>query len=434
MKELNHTKSKDIFNEAKKYIPGGVNSPVRAFGSVGLDPIFIDRAKGSKIYDVDGNEYIDYICSWGPLILGHSNEALFEGIEETLRRGTSYGVPTEIEVKMAKLITEAYPSVDMVRMVNSGTEATMSALRVARGYTGRNKILKFEGCYHGHSDALLVKSGSGTITFGVPTSPGVPEGTVKDTLVCRYNDIEAVKKIFQEQGNEIAAVIVEPVSGNMGVVPGKKEFLQFLREITTKYKSVLIFDEVITGFRLAYGGAQEVYDIQADMTCFGKIIGAGLPVGAYGGKREIMECVSPIGPVYQAGTLSGNPLAMQMGYKNLNILKENKDIYDKLEDKAMKLEKGFKDNIKKLGIKATVVRFKAMLCLFFAEGSLDNFEDVAECNTEMYAKYFEEMLKRGVLIAPSQFEALFLSDAHTDEDVEYTIKANYEVLKKLKQW
>ncbi|MCD3351974.1 glutamate-1-semialdehyde 2,1-aminomutase [Clostridium botulinum D/C] len=433
MKELNHTKSEAIFKEAIKYIPGGVNSPVRAFGSVGLNPIFIDRAKGSKIYDVDGNEYIDYICSWGPLILGHSNEALFEGIEETLRRGTSYGVPTKIEVEMAKLITEAYPSVDMVRMVNSGTEATMSALRVARGYTGRNKILKFEGCYHGHSDALLVKSGSGTITFGVPTSPGVPEGTVKDTLVCRYNDIEAVRKIFEEQGNEIAAVIVEPVSGNMGVVPGKKEFLQFLRKVTKEYKSVLIFDEVITGFRLAYGGAQEVYGIQADMTCFGKIIGAGLPVGAYGGKRKIMECVSPVGPVYQAGTLSGNPLAMHMGYKNLSILKENKDIYDKLEEKAIKLEKGFKENIKSLGIKATVVRFKAMLCLFFAEGSLDNFEDVTKCDTEMYAKYFGEMLKRGILIAPAQFEALFLSTAHSDEDIEYTIKANYEALKELKQ-
>ncbi|WP_080742988.1 glutamate-1-semialdehyde 2,1-aminomutase [Clostridium novyi] len=432
MKEIKHTKSEAIFKEAVKYIPGGVNSPVRAFGSVGLNPIFIDRAKGSKIYDVDGNEYIDYICSWGPLILGHSNEKLFEGIEETLRRGTSYGVPTEIEVKMAKLITEAYPSVDMVRMVNSGTEATMSALRVARGYTRRNKILKFEGCYHGHSDALLVKSGSGTITFGIPTSPGVPEGTVKDTLVCRYNDIEAVKRIFEEQGNEIAAVIVEPVSGNMGVVPGKQEFLQFLRDITKEYKSVLIFDEVITGFRLAYGGAQEVYGIEADMTCFGKIIGAGLPVGAYGGKREIMECVSPMGPVYQAGTLSGNPLAMHMGYKNLTILKENKDVYERLEEKAKKLEEGFNKNIKELGIKATVVRFKAMLCLFFVEGPLNNYDEVSKCDTEIYAKYFGEMLKRGVLIAPAQFEALFLSEAHKDEDIEYTIKANYEALKELK--
>ncbi|KGM94703.1 glutamate-1-semialdehyde 2,1-aminomutase [Clostridium novyi A str. 4552] len=429
---MKHTKSEAIFKEAVKYIPGGVNSPVRAFGSVGLNPIFIDRAKGSKIYDVDGNEYIDYICSWGPLILGHSNEKLFEGIEETLRRGTSYGVPTEIEVKMAKLITEAYPSVDMVRMVNSGTEATMSALRVARGYTRRNKILKFEGCYHGHSDALLVKSGSGTITFGIPTSPGVPEGTVKDTLVCRYNDIEAVKRIFEEQGNEIAAVIVEPVSGNMGVVPGKQEFLQFLRDITKEYKSVLIFDEVITGFRLAYGGAQEVYGIEADMTCFGKIIGAGLPVGAYGGKREIMECVSPMGPVYQAGTLSGNPLAMHMGYKNLTILKENKDVYERLEEKAKKLEEGFNKNIKELGIKATVVRFKAMLCLFFVEGPLNNYDEVSKCDTEIYAKYFGEMLKRGVLIAPAQFEALFLSEAHKDEDIEYTIKANYEALKELK--
>ncbi|MFR3071770.1 MAG: glutamate-1-semialdehyde 2,1-aminomutase [Paeniclostridium sp.] len=297
-------KSLKIYEEATKYIPGGVNSPVRAFKSVGLDPVFIDRAEGCKIYDVDGNEYIDYICSWGPLMLGHSPKEIVDGIEEVVKKGTSYGVPTAIEVDMAKLIVEAYPAIDQVRMVNSGTEATMSALRVARAYTGRNKILKFEGCYHGHSDALLVKSGSGTITYGVPTSPGVPEDVVKDTLVTRYNDIEATKAIFEEHGNEIAAVILETVAGNMGVVPGKKEFIQFLRDITKEYKTVLIFDEVITGFRLAYNSSVGYYGIEPDMACFGKIIGAGLPVGAYGGKKEIMDMVSPVGPVYQAGTLS----------------------------------------------------------------------------------------------------------------------------------
>ncbi|WP_373899744.1 glutamate-1-semialdehyde 2,1-aminomutase [Haloimpatiens sp. FM7315] len=429
MKELNHSKSEELFKEALKYIPGGVNSPVRAFKSVGLNPIFVDSGKGPKVKDVDGNEYIDYICSWGPLLLGHSNSELLEGILDTINKGTSFGIPTEIEVKMAKLIVEASPSVDMVRMVNSGTEATMSALRVARGYTNRNKIVKFEGCYHGHSDALLVKSGSGTITFGVPTSPGVPEDTVKDTLVCTYNDMDSVKEVFQKYGKEIAAVIVEPVGGNMGVVPGKKEFLKGLRDITIKYGSVLIFDEVITGFRLAFGGAQEVYGIQPDMTCFGKIIGAGLPVGAYGGKREIMEMVSPVGPVYQAGTLSGNPLAMHMGYKNLSILKNNKNIYDELEKKAIKIEKGINENIEKLGINATVVRFKAMLCLFFAKGPFENFKDVMKCDTEKYAIYFREMLKRGILLAPAQFEAMFLSMAHGDEEIEYTIKCNYEALK-----
>lgn len=429
MENLNYSKSKSIYEEAKKYIPGGVNSPVRAFKSVGLSPIFIEKGKGSRIYDVDGNSYIDYICSWGPLILGHSNEQLLEGIDEVLYKGTSFGVPTEIEVKMAKLIVETYPSVEMVRMVNSGTEATMSALRVARGYTNRNKIVKFEGCYHGHSDALLVKSGSGTITYGVPTSPGVPADTVKDTLVCRYNDMKSVKEIFEQYGEDIAAVIVEPIAGNMGVVPAKEEFLKGLRDITKEYGSVLIFDEVITGFRVAIGGAQEVYGIQPDMTCFGKIIGAGLPVGAYGGKREIMECVSPVGSVYQAGTLSGNPLAMYMGYRNLNILKENKDIYSELEIKAKKLEEGIKNNIKELDIKASVTRYKGMLCLFFAEGPFENYDDVKRCDIEKYAQYFKEMLNRGILLPPAQFEGLFISTAHEDKDIEYTIKANYEALK-----
>lgn len=422
-------KSLKIYEEATKYIPGGVNSPVRAFKSVGLDPVFIDRAEGCKIYDVDGNEYIDYICSWGPLMLGHSPKEIVDGIEEIVKKGTSYGVPTSIEVDMAKLIVEAYPAIDQVRMVNSGTEATMSALRVARAYTNRNKILKFEGCYHGHSDALLVKSGSGTITYGVPTSPGVPEDVVKDTLVTRYNDIEATKAMFEEHGNEIAAVILETVAGNMGVVPGKKEFIQFLRDITKEYKTVLIFDEVITGFRLDYNSSVGYYGIKPDMACFGKIIGAGLPVGAYGGKKEIMDMVSPVGPVYQAGTLSGNPLAMYMGKKNLEILRDRPEIYSELERKAIKLEEGLRSNVEKLGLNYTVNRAGSLVCLFFAQGPINNYDDVTKCNVNMFNKYFEELLNRGILLAPTQFEAMFLSNVHTDEIIEETIKASYEALK-----
>lgn len=422
-------KSLKIYEEATKYIPGGVNSPVRAFKSVGLDPVFIDRAEGCKIYDVDGNEYIDYICSWGPLMLGHSPKEIVDGIEEVVKKGTSYGVPTAIEVDMAKLIVEAYPAIDQVRMVNSGTEATMSALRVARAYTGRNKILKFEGCYHGHSDALLVKSGSGTITYGVPTSPGVPEDVVKDTLVTRYNDIEATKAMFEKHGNEIAAVILETVAGNMGVVPGKKEFIQFLRDITKEYGTVLIFDEVITGFRLAYNSSVGYYGIEPDMACFGKIIGAGLPVGAYGGKKEIMDMVSPVGPVYQAGTLSGNPLAMYMGKKNLEILRDRPEIYSELQRKATKLEEGLRANVEKLGLNYTVNRAGSLVCLFFAEGPINNYDDVTKCNVPMFNRYFEELLNRGILLAPTQFEAMFLSNAHTDEIIDETIKASYEALK-----
>ena len=428
---MKNEKSLKIYDEATKYIPGGVNSPVRAFKSVGLDPIFIDRAHGSRIYDVDGNEYIDYICSWGPLILGHSPREIVEGIEEVIYRGTSYGVPTSIEVDMAKTIVEAYPAIDQVRMVNSGTEATMSALRVARAYTKRNKILKFEGCYHGHSDALLVKSGSGTITYGVPTSPGVPEDVVKDTLVCRYNDLDAVRDIFNEQGNEIAAIIVETVAGNMGVVPGTQEFLQLLRDITKEYGSVLIFDEVITGFRLNYSSSVGYFGIKPDMVCFGKIIGAGLPVGAYGGTKEIMSMVSPVGQVYQAGTLSGNPLAMYMGKKNLEILRDNPQIYKELEEKAIRLEAGLKYNLEKLGLDYTVNRAGSLVCLFFAKGPINNYDDVKNCDVTKFNKYFEELLKQGVLLAPTQFEAMFLSNAHTNEDIDYTIRASYNALKKV---
>ncbi len=426
---MKNEKSLKIYEEAVKYIPGGVNSPVRAFKSVGLDPIFIDRAHGSRIYDVDGNEYIDYICSWGPLMLGHSPKEIVQGIEEVVAKGTSYGVPTEIEVDMAKIIVEAYPAIDQVRMVNSGTEATMSALRVARAYTNRNKILKFEGCYHGHSDALLVKSGSGTITYGVPTSPGVPDDVVKDTLVCRYNDLDAVREIFKNQGHEIAAIIVETVAGNMGVVSGTQEFLQLLRDITKEYNTVLIFDEVITGFRLNYSSSIGYFGIKPDMVCFGKIIGAGLPVGAYGGTKEIMSMVSPVGPVYQAGTLSGNPLAMYMGKKNLEILRDNPQIYLELEEKAKRLEAGLRNNIDKLGLNYTINRAGSLVCLFFAKGPINNYDDVTKCDVDKFNKYFKELINRGILLAPTQFEAMFLSNAHTNEDIDYTINASYEALK-----
>lgn len=429
---MNLKKSKNIYDEAIKYIPGGVNSPVRAFKSVGADPAFIKSGHGNKIEDEDGNTYIDYICSWGPLILGHSDERLIEGIEDILRNGISFGLPTKIEVDMAKHIVESYNGVEMVRMVNSGTEATMSAIRVARGYTRRDKIIKFEGCYHGHNDCLLVKSGSGAITYGVPTSSGVPADIVKNTIVCRYNNLEDVKKAFEDFGEDIAAIILEPVAGNMGVVPAKREFLEGLRKITKENGSVLIFDEVITGFRISYGGASEVYGIEPDMACFGKIIGGGFPVGAYGGKKEIMEMVSPTGPVYQAGTLSGNPLAMHVGYRNLKILKENKNIYKELEEKAIMIEEGIRKNIERLNINAKIVRFKSMLTLFFGKGPFENFDDVQSCDTEMYAKYFNEMLNRGIMLPPAQFEGMFLSIAHTKEDIEYTIKANYEALKAIK--
>ena len=428
---MNHKKSEELYKEAVKYIPGGVNSPVRSFNSVGISPIFAKKAHGSKITDVDGNEYIDYICSWGPLMLGHSNEEIFKGMEEVVSNGISFGLATEIEVEMAKMIVEAYPAIDQVRMVNSGTEATMSALRVARGYTGRNKILKFEGCYHGHSDGLLVKSGSGTITFGVPTSPGVPTDIVKNTLVCRYNDIEDVKRTFEEHGQDIAAVIVETVGGNMGLVPGKKEFIEFLRQVCDEYKTVLIFDEVITGFRLAYDSSIGYFGIKPDMVCFGKIIGSGMSVGAYGGKKEIMQVVSPVGPVYQAGTLSGNPLAMYLGKRNLEVLRDNPQIYKELDRKGAMLEEGIKNNLKELGLNYTVNRAGSLVCLFFTEGPVQNYDDAIKCDIEKYNLYFKEMLERGVLIGPSQFEAMFLSNAHSDEDIEFTIKANYEALKNL---
>lgn len=429
---LNYSKSNALFEEAKKWIPGGVNSPVRAFASVNRAPIFVKDAHGSKLTDIDGNTYIDFVCSWGPLILGHSPEGFSEDIEAVFNKGTSYGIPTAIEVEMAKTIVTAYPGIDKVRMVNSGTEATMSAIRLARGYTGRNKLVKFEGCYHGHSDALLVKSGSGTLTYGVPTSPGVPAETVAHTLVSRYNDIESLEKLFLEHSSDIACVIVEPIAGNMGVVPAERDFLLKMRELCDTHGSVLIFDEVITGFRLDYGGAAKVFDIKPDLVCFGKIIGGGLPVGAYAGHDKIMSCVSPLGPVYQAGTLSGNPLAMYMGLKILNHLKTHPEIYESLEEKATLLETAFKSFIDAHDLPVTFVRFKSMPCLFFAKGPFKDYDDVKRCNTSAYAHFFNQMLDRGFLLPPAQFEGLFLSTAHSEADLLSFVDSSKEVLIQMK--
>ncbi len=428
---MKHSKSNSLFEEAQKLIPGGVNSPVRAFKSVGISPVFIEKGEGCRVTDVDDNVYIDYICSWGPLLLGHSSEVILDGVNDYLLKGSSYGVPTSIEIEVAKLINEAFPSMEMIRMVNSGTEATMSALRAARGYTNRDKILKFEGCYHGHSDNLLVKSGSGALTFGKPTSSGVPEDTVKNTLVGEFNNIELLREIFKNNKGEIAAVIVEPIPGNMGLVPPDVEFLREIRKITEEENTVLIFDEVISGFRVDFGGAQKLYDIKPDMTCLGKIIGGGMPVGAYGGKREIMEMIAPLGPVYQAGTLSGNPVAMKMGYNALNYLKHHKEVYTELEEKAIMLEKGFMENIKNTGVKASVNRVKGMICLFFNETEVRSYSDVMKSNIDVYAKYFKSMLEQGILLPPAQFECMFLSAAHTEQAINETIKANYNALKSI---
>ncbi|MCL1989619.1 MAG: glutamate-1-semialdehyde 2,1-aminomutase [Defluviitaleaceae bacterium] len=425
---MKHEKSAKLYQEACQYIPGGVNSPVRAFKSVGLAPIFVSHAHGSRIEDIDGNSYLDYICSWGPLMFGHSPEFLTEGLLEVVQKGTSYGMSTPIEVEVAKLIVQAHPAVKQVRMVNSGTEATMSALRVAKGYTGRNKILKFEGCYHGHSDALLVKSGSATLTYGVPTSLGVATDVIKDTLVGTYNDVEGLQQVFEQHGNELAAVIVEPVAGNMGVISATKTFLEEMRRLCTEFGTVLIFDEVITGFRIGYQSAAGYFGVTPDMACFGKIIGAGLPVGAYGGKAEIMALVSPVGPVYQAGTLSGNPLAMHMGKKNLEMLRDNRIIYEELEQKGKKLATGLRESIKALDLGYTVNQVGSLVTLFFAKGPIENHDDVMKADMEAFNRYFTALLNQGILIPPTQFEAMFLSQAHTDEDIELTIKACHKAL------
>ncbi len=426
---MNIKKSQQLFEEAKKYIPGGVNSPVRAFKSVGGTPLFMSKGSGSKMYDVDDNEYIDYIGSWGPHLFGHNPHFIKEALLKAVEKGTSFGAPTEIEIKMAKLILELVPSIEMVRMVNSGTEATMSAVRAARGYTGKDKIIKFEGCYHGHGDFFLIKAGSGALTFGVPTSPGVTKGNAADTLVADFNDIESVKKLVQQNKNEIATIIIEAVVGNMGTVRAKDSFIQELRTICDEEKIVLIFDEVMTGFRLAQGGAQEILRVKPDLSTFGKIIGGGLPVGAYGGKKEIMEMVSPSGPVYQAGTLSGNPLAMNAGYAALTYIKEHPEVYQALEEKSAYLENGIKDGIKSVGKNYQFNRVGSMMTFYFTEEKVTDFNTALKSDTKLYGKYFHEMLNRGIYLPPAQFEAMFVSIAHTKEDLDKTIRASQEALK-----
>jgi glutamate-1-semialdehyde 2,1-aminomutase len=425
---MNTSKSHQLFEEAKKVIPGGVNSPVRAFKSVGGDPLFITRGEGSRIFDVDDNEFIEYIGSWGPHLFGHNPPFITKALKDALTKGTSFGAPTSLEVEMAKLITELVPSVEMVRMVNSGTEATMSAIRAARGFTGKEKFIKFEGCYHGHADYFLIKAGSGALTLGIPTSPGVTKGNAADTLVADYNDIDSVNKLVEANKNVIAAIIIEPIAGNMGVVKASDEFLSSLRKVCDEHNIVLIFDEVMTGFRVAQGGAQEVLGIRPDISTFGKIIGGGLPVGAFGGKKEIMEMVAPAGPVYQAGTLSGNPLAMAAGYAALKHIKDNPGIYDELEKKGKMLENGFKENLKRLGRNFCLNRVGSMSCMFFTETPVTGFKSAVTSDTELYGKYFHGMLERGIYLAPAQFEAVFLSTAHSDEDIDKTIKAHYETL------
>ncbi len=416
--------SDKLFERAKAVIPGGVNSPVRAFGSVGMNPRFITRAAGARIWDEEGREYIDYIGSWGPMILGHAHPAVLESVAAAAKDGLSFGAATRREVEMAELICGIVPGMDMVRMVNSGTEAVMSAIRVARGYTGRNKIIKFSGCYHGHTDAMLVKAGSGLMTQGIPGSSGVPTGCTADTLTAKYNDLESVKALFSANPGEIAAVILEPVGANMGVVLPREGFLTGLRNLCNQEGCVLVFDEVITGFRLALGGAQEFYGIQPDLTTFGKIIGGGMPVGAYGGKREIMSQVSPVGPVYQAGTLSGNPVAMAAGLTQLRLLKENEDLYQRLNRTGDCFFGELDQILNEAGIPHRLNHIGSLGCVFFNDGSpVEDYESAQLCDTTQYTRYFKVMLENGIYLAPSQFEAMFLSLAHSDEDLERTLNA-----------
>jgi glutamate-1-semialdehyde 2,1-aminomutase len=422
-------RSRAAFEKAKRFIPGGVNSPVRAFKSVGLTPPVIARGQGSRIYDIDGQSYIDYVLSWGPLIVGHAHPEVVEAIRRTAENGTSFGAPTELETMLAELVCERVPSVELVRMVNSGTEATMSALRLARGYTGRNKIVKFEGSYHGHADSLLIKAGSGVATLGLPDSPGVPEATASHTITVPYNDLDAVRTAFERYGEDIAAVIVEPVAGNMGVVPPLPGFLQGLREVTSAWGSLLIFDEVMTGFRVHYHSAQGMYGVTPDLTCLGKVIGGGLPVGAYGGRRDIMERVAPLGPVYQAGTLSGNPLAMVAGYTTLRLMTE--EAYLRLERLAERLREGLERNAREYGVPLTINMAGSMLCPFFTEGPVVNYETAKASNLDTFRRVFAALLDEGVYIPPSQFEGWFLSTAHTEEDIDATIEAHRQALRRL---
>lgn len=415
-------KSKAAFARAQEVIPGGVNSPVRAFKAVGEAPVFVKHGEGAHITDIDGQTYVDMVCSWGPLILGHRHPAVVAAIQEALEHGTTFGMPTELETEMAALICELIPSVEMVRMVSSGTEATMSALRLARGYTGRDLIVKFEGCYHGHADHLLINAGSGAMTFGVPSSPGVPADVAKETLVAKYNDLASVRALFEEHPAEIAAVIVEPIPGNMGLIMPEEGFLEGLREITSEYGAVLIFDEVISGFRASAGGAQKVFGVTPDLTCLGKIIGGGLPVGAFGGKREIMVHLSPSGPVYQAGTLSGNPLAMSAGFAALSVLK-NEQPYDTLAAKGAALADGLRALAEKHGVAVTVNQFGSLLTVFFTDRPVHCYADATTSDTAKFATFFSTMLANGVHLPPSQFECWFLSTAHSQDDLDKVLAA-----------
>ncbi|NVM23273.1 MAG: glutamate-1-semialdehyde 2,1-aminomutase [Desulfobacterales bacterium] len=418
--------SEKLFAKAKEVIPGGVNSPVRACRSVGMAPVFIEHAEGSRVFDADGNSYIDYVGSWGPMILGHRHPKVISAIKSVLARGTSFGAPTDLEVELAGMVIEAVPSVEMVRMVNSGTEAAMSAVRLARGFTGRDLVVKFDGCYHGHADTLLVQAGSGVATLGIPGSPGVPEACTKNTISLPYNDPEAATELISDKGDAIAAIIVEPVAGNMGLVAPKPGFLETLRALTQQHGIILIFDEVMSGFRVAYGGAQQLYQIVPDLTCMGKIIGGGLPVGAYGGKLEIMSKIAPEGPVYQAGTLSGNPVAMAAGIATLKCLQQA-GYYESLEAKSSMLEQGLKDAAGRAGAPAVTNRVGSMLGLFFTDRPVSNFAEARTSDLTAFAKYFRGMQERGIYLAPSQYEALFVSSAHSEADLEATIRAAGEV-------
>lgn len=425
-------KSKVIMDEARRYIPGGVNSPVRSFRAVGGNPPVIARGEGSRIWDIDGNSYVDYVLSWGPLILGHAHPEVAAALKAAVDRGTSYGAPTELELELAKMVTEVVPSMEMVRMVNSGTEATMSAIRVARGATKRNKVIKFIGCYHGHNDGLLVRAGSGALTLGVPDSPGVPEGIASNTLSLPFNDLEAVEEAFRRYGEDIACIILEPVVGNMGLVLPKPDYLEGLRRVTLEYGALLIFDEVMTGFRVAYGGAQGRWNIDPDLTTLGKVIGGGLPVGAYGGKRQYMELVAPAGPIYQAGTLSGNPLAMTAGIETLKILRRP-GAYETLERQTRRLVDGLAENLRRLEMNYRPQSIGSMWGLFFTEAEVTDFESALTSDTKKFNAYFGSMLEQGFYLAPSQFEAGFMSLAHSDEDIDRTVEGAYQAFRKAKE-
>jgi glutamate-1-semialdehyde 2,1-aminomutase len=429
---ISRIKSERLFAEALKHIPGGVNSPVRAFRAVGGQPFFVNKAKGARVWDVDGNEYVDYVGTWGPAILGHAHSGIIKAVQAAAENGTSFGIPNPFEVTLARMICSWVPSVEKVRMCNSGTEATMSAIRLARGFTRRDKIIKFDGCYHGHADSLLVKAGSGALTFGHPDSAGVPASFTQHTIVLPYNDSDALKSAFAANQGQVAGVIVEPVPGNAGLYLPKPGYLDFLREITKANGALLIFDEVMTGFRLAKGGAQERFGIVPDLSCFGKVIGGGLPVGAFGGRAEIMDCLAPLGPVYQAGTLSGNPVAMAAGIAALEALAES-DAYAKLEQLGATLEAGMKDAAKSAGVPVQFNRCGSMFCGYFTSEPVHNLADAMKSDREGFKKYFHGMLGQGIYIAPSQFEAGFLSTAHTEADIEKTVQAAGQVMKTLKQ-